>query len=149
VGVGRYRDHMSQHALPNAVRCLIAGTALLGGAFVGVAVGTAGATGPTTAPTKTIKLGDNFYSPTKVTVTAGTVVTFKWTGSNTHNVTVLKGPEKFTSPNQSDGTYNRTFTKPGTYKIACTFHPGMNLTLKVKKAPPTTTTTSTTPTPSS
>ena len=138
---------MSQHSLPNAIRCLIAGTALLGGAFVGVAVGTAGATGPTTAPTKTIKLGDNFYSPTKATVTAGTVVTFKWTGSNTHNVTVLKGPEKFTSPNQSDGTYNRTFTKPGTYKITCTFHPGMNLTLKVKKAPPTTT--STAPTSSS
>jgi plastocyanin len=146
-GIGRYREHMSSHSLRNAVRCLIAGTALLGVAFVGVAVGTAGATGPTQAPTKTIKLGDNFFSPSKVTVTAGTVVTFKWTGSNTHNVTVLKGPEKFTSPNQSDGTYDRTFTKPGTYKLVCTFHPGMNLTLKVKKAPPTTT--STAPTSSS
>jgi hypothetical protein len=34
-------------------------------------------------------------------------------------------------------------TKPGTYKIVCTFHPGMDMTLKVKKAPaaaPTTTT---------
>jgi plastocyanin len=148
VGIGRYRERMSQHSLPNAVRCLIAGTALLGVAFVGVAVGTAGATSPTQAPTKTIKLGDNFYRPSKATVTAGTVVAFKWTGSNTHNVTVLKGPEKFTSPSQSDGTYDRTFTKPGTYKIVCTFHPGMNLTLKVKKAPPPTTTTSTTRPPS-
>jgi plastocyanin len=145
VGIGRYRERMSQHSFANAVRCLIAGTALLGVAFVGVAVGTAGATGPTTAPTKTIKLGDNFFSPSKVTVTAGTVVTFKWTGSNTHNVTVLKGPEKFTAPNQSDGTYDRTFTKAGTYKIVCTFHPGMDLTLKVKKAPPAATTTSTAP----
>lgn len=138
---------MAQLRFSNAVRCLIAGTAVL--AFAGVAVGTASATSPAQAATKTIKLRDNVFSPKNVTVTAGTVVTFKWIGSNTHNVTVMKGPEKFTSPNQSDGTYDRTFTKPGTYKIMCTFHPGMNLTLKVKKPPPPTTTTSTTPPPSS
>ncbi len=149
MGIDRYRERMSQHSLLNAVRGLIAGTALLGVAFAGVAVGTASATSPTQTPTKTIKLSDNFFSPSKMTVTAGTVVTFKWTGSNTHNVTVRKGPEKFTSPNQSDGTYDRTFTKPGTYKIVCTFHPGMNMTLKVKKPPPPPTTTSTTPPPSS
>lgn len=134
---------MSRRRFSNAVRCLIAGTALLSVAVV--AVGTAGAAIPVQTATKTIKLGDNFFSPSKVTVTAGTVVTFKWAGSNTHNVTVVKGPQKFTSPSQSDGTYNRKFTKTGTYKIVCTFHPGMNLTLKVKKAPATTTTSSATP----
>jgi len=140
---------MAQQPVSTMLRGLIAGTALLAVTLAGVAVGTAGATvASQTPPTKTIKLGDNFYSPSKVTVAAGTVVTFQWTGSNTHNVTVLKGPEKFTSPNQSDGTYDRTFTKPGTYKIVCTFHPGMDLTLKVKKAPPATTT-STAPPPSS
>jgi plastocyanin len=140
---------MSQQ--PFSVRGLIAGTALLAVALGGVAVGTGGAVVPSQAPpTKTIKLGDNFFSPSKVTVAAGTVVTFQWTGSSTHNVSVVKGPQKFTSPNQSDGTYVRTLTKPGTYKIVCTFHPGMNLTLKVKKPPPPpTTTSSSTPTPSS
>jgi plastocyanin len=142
---------MAQQPVSTMLRGLIAGTALLAVTLAGVAVGTAGATvASQTPPTKTIKLGDNFYSPSKVTVAAGTVVTFQWTGSNTHNVTVVKGPQKFTSPNQSDGTYVRTFTKAGTYKIVCTFHPGMNFTLNVKKPPKAPTTTSTsTPTPSS
>ena len=139
----------------NAARGLLAATALML-VVAGLAVG-AGATKPrqtttaTTSPapaTKTIKLGDNFFSPSKATVMVGTVVTFKWTGSNTHNVTVVSGPQKFTSPNQSDGTYDRTFKKPGTYNIVCTFHPGMKFTLKVKKPPPPTTTT-TSPTPAS
>jgi plastocyanin len=134
---------MSRHRFTNTARCLTAVIALLG--VTAAVVGTAGAaTTPGTA-TKTIKLGDNFFSPSKATVTAGTVVTFQWSGSNTHNVTVVKGPQKFTSPSQSDGTYVRTFTKTGTYKIVCTFHPGMNLTLTVKKAPATTTTTRATP----
>jgi len=142
---------MSQHPVSTTVRGLIAGAALVAVTLAGVAVGTAGATvASQNPPTKTIKLGDNFFSPSKVTVAAGTVVTFQWTGSNTHNVTVVKGPQKFTSPNQSDMTYVRTFTKPGTYKIVCTFHPGMNLTLTVKKPPKSSTTTSTSaPTPSS
>src|SRR6202035_3385381 len=132
---------------PRCARGLIVGAAaLLAVAVTGVAVGTAGAATPAqTPPTKTIKRGDNSSKPSSVTVAAGTVVTFQWTGSNTHNVTVVKGPQKFTSPNQSDGTYLHTFTKPGTYKIQCTFHPGMNLTLKVKKPPPTTTTSTSTP----
>lgn len=140
---------MSSH--PRSARGLLVGAAaLLAVAFTGVAVRTAGASGPAqTPPTKTIKLDDNFFKPSNVTVAAGTVVTFQWTGSNTHNVTVVKGPQKFTSSNQSDGTYDHTFTKPGTYKIQCTFHPGMNLTVKVKKPPPTTTTSSSTPPPSS
>ncbi|HSO97175.1 MAG TPA: plastocyanin/azurin family copper-binding protein [Acidimicrobiia bacterium] len=130
-------------------RGLFAGAVLLAVAVTGVAA-TAGASGPApTPPTKTIKLGDNFFKPSNVTVVSGTVVTFQWTGSNTHNVTVIKGPQKFTSPNQSDGTYQHVFAKPGTYKIQCTFHPGMNLTVKVKKAPSTTTTSTSTPPPSS
>lgn len=134
---------MSQHPVFTTLRGLIAGTALVAVTLAGVAVGTVGASvASQTAPTKTIKLGDNFFKPSKVTVAAGTVVTFRWTGSNTHNVTVVKGPEKFTSSNQSDGTYVRTFTKPGTYRVVCTFHPGMNLTVTVKKPPKSPTTTS-------
>jgi plastocyanin len=150
---------MAKQPLTNVTRGLLAGAALFL-AVGALAVGAAGADTTTTSttattanpaapPTKTNKLGDNYYSPSKVTVVAGTVVTFKWTGSNTHNVTVVSGPKKFTSPNQSDGTYDRTFTKPGTYKIVCTFHPGMTLTLTVKKPPKTATTTTTTARPSS
>jgi plastocyanin len=132
----------------NTTRGLVVGTALLVSAG-SLAVGTAAATTTIQTPTKTIKLVDNRFSPSSATVLVGTVVTFKWQGSNTHNVTVASGPQKFTSPNQTDGTYDRTFTKPGTYKIVCTFHSGMKLTLKVKKPPPPTTTTTTLATPPS
>ena len=108
-------------------------------------VGLAGATSaakPTPPQPPKVSLGDNFFKPTKLTVTVGTTVTFTWRGSNTHNVKVTSGPQKFKSTNQSSGTYTFTFTKAGTYKIVCTFHPGMEMTLKVKKAPPAATTTS-------
>jgi plastocyanin len=114
---------------------------LAGGLGVGLAGATSAAKPKPPQPPKA-SLGDNFFKPTKLTVTAGTTVTFTWTGSNMHNVKVTSGPQKFKSPNQSSGTYTFTFTKAGTYKIVCTFHPGMEMTLKVTKAPPSTTTTS-------
>jgi plastocyanin len=87
--------------------------------------------------TPTVKLGDNFFQPTRLTVTAGTTVTWTWIGSATHNVTVVKGPQKFHSKDQASGTYTRKMTKTGTYQIVCTFHPGMTMTLRVVKAPRT------------
>jgi plastocyanin len=115
--------------------------ALAGALGVGLAGATSVAKPKPPQPPK-VSLGDNFFKPTKLTVAVGTTVTFTWTGSNTHNVKVTSGPQKFKSPNQSSGTYTFTFTKPGTYKIVCTFHPGMEMTLKVPKPPPSTTTTS-------
>ena len=96
---------------------------------------TAASVGAATPPT--VKLGDNFFQPTKLTVAAGTTVTWTWIGSATHNVTVVKGPQKFHSSDQASGTYTRKMTKAGTYQIVCTFHPGMTMTLKVTKAPKT------------
>jgi plastocyanin len=122
-------------------RLAVAGAVVVLAGSLGV--GLAGAASPAKpkSPPK-VSLGDNFFKPTKLTVTAGTIVTFTWTGSATHNVKVTSGPEKFKSPNQSSGTYTHTFTKTGTYKIVCTFHPGMEMTLKVRKGPPTTTSSS-------
>ncbi len=93
---------------------------------------TAASVGAATPPT--VKLGDNFFSPTKLSVPAGTTVTWTWTGSATHNVTVVKGPQKFHSKDQASGTYRHKMTKTGTYQVVCTFHPGMTMTLKVTKA---------------
>jgi plastocyanin len=121
-------------------RLAVVGAALLLVGALAVAAGAAAASGA-----KTVNLGDNFFKPTKVTVTAGTAVTWKWTGGNTHNVTVVSGPEKFHSGDQDTGTYSHTMVKPGTYKIVCTFHPGMEMTLKVKKAPANATTTTSAP----
>jgi plastocyanin len=82
--------------------------------------------------TTTIKLGDNFFKPEHKTVKKGTKVVWDWTGKAPHNVTVVSGPKKFHSKVQTKGTFTRKMTKAGTYKIVCTIHPGMDLTLKVR-----------------
>ena len=95
--------------------------------------GVAGAVAiPAFAATRTVKLGDNFFKPKRVTVKRGTKVIFKWTGSAPHNVTVTRGPRKFHSSTKSRGRYTVTPHKRGTYRIVCTIHAGMTMTLKVR-----------------
>jgi plastocyanin len=87
------------------------------------------------ASSKTVSVGDNFFKAKSLTVKKGTKVTWKWTGMNPHNVTVTSGPSKFHSKTQSSGTFAETLKKPGTYKIVCTIHQalGMTMTIKVTK----------------
>jgi plastocyanin len=92
-----------------------------------------GTTVPTSPPppvTKKVTVNDNYFKPKKVTVVIGTKVTWKWKGFAVHDVTVAKGPQKFESKQQSSGTFSRVIKKPGAYKIVCTLHPGMDMTLK-------------------
>jgi plastocyanin len=55
-------------------------------------------------------------------------------------VTVKSGPKKFHSKKQVDGKYSKVLNTTGKYKIYCTLHPGMQMTITVKPAPVTTTT---------
>src|SRR4051794_13717503 len=87
---------------------------------------------PAFAATKTVKIGDNFFKPRTVTVKRGTKVVWKWTGSAPHNVTVTKGPKRFHSRTQTSGHYSATPHRRGTYRIVCTIHAGMAMTLKVR-----------------
>ena len=102
-----------------------------------VAVVVAGALAiPALAATRTVKIGDNFFvrssNHATVSVRRGTKVVWKWTGSAPHNVTVTSGPKRFHSRTQSSGTFTAIPHTPGTYKIICTIHPGMAMTLKVR-----------------
>jgi plastocyanin len=128
-------------------RLVIAGAALLLGCALGGGIAFAGT--PAAGKPASVHLGDNFFQPNHLTVSVGTKVTWTWTGNNTHNVTVVKGPQKFRSVDQTSGTYSRVMTKPGVYKIVCTFHPGMDLTLTVRKGKPPRVTTTTAARPSS
>ena len=87
---------------------------------------------PAFGATKSIKIGDNFFSPKTVTVKRGTAVVWKWTGSAPHNVTVTKGPKRFHSRTQTKGTFKAVPHTKGTYRIVCTIHAGMAMTLKVR-----------------
>ncbi len=90
---------------------------------------------------KKVQVSDNFYAPTKVTITQGSSVNWVWskTNFNTHNVTLIKGPKgikkaKFRSVDGARGLhFKRTFTTPGTYHFECTIHPSMNVAVTVKR----------------
>ena len=62
---------------------------------------------------------DNRYSPSATTVPAGTTVTWTWKGANKHSVTFDDGP---TSPSQTDGGFQRTFSSAGTFRYHCLVH---------------------------
>lgn len=70
------------------------------------------------------------FSPSTITVTAGTVVTWTNKDAVTHNVT--SNPALFSSGAMADGvTYSFTFASPGTYTYKCTIHPSMTGTVIV------------------
>ena len=82
----------------------------------------------------TVKLGDNFFSPERKSVSKGTTVRFKWIGSNDHNVVKQRGPGgSFASETTDEPGVNFTkkFKKTGKYKLVCTLHDGMGMVLKV------------------
>jgi plastocyanin len=93
------------------------------------------------AANKTVKVGDNFFSPKSLTVSRATTVTWKWPGfdeaGDVHDVKLKSGPKgvkKFHSEAAStDYSYKRKLTVPGTYKIVCTLHEEMTQTIKVRK----------------
>ena len=78
-----------------------------------------------------IRVADDVFKPSSKTVSKGTKVRWKFVGDNPHNVTVTSGPKKFQSGNKRSGRFTKKMRKRGTYKIVCTIHPGMDMTLKV------------------
>jgi plastocyanin len=108
---------------------LVAGAALL-----------CAAPAATAASRKTVKLSDNLYSPKTLTVSKGTTVTWKWPSfdeaGDVHDVSLKSGPKgvkKFHSEEAAtDYSFKRKLTVPGVYKIVCTLHEDMRMTIRVK-----------------
>jgi plastocyanin len=64
------------------------------------------------------------FSPSTITVTAGTAVTWTNKDAVTHNVT--SNPALFSSGGMGNGaTYSFTFANKGTFNYSCTIHPSM------------------------
>ena len=71
-------------------------------------------------PAGDITVSNNTFTPGTFAATAGETVTWAWAaGAVTHNVTFDDGEH---SPNQSSGTYTRTFPAAGTFPYHCTIH---------------------------
>jgi plastocyanin len=107
---------------------------------LGVLVGLVGAlmvAAPALSKKKGVEVDDNYFvhkgKPRTVTVHKGDKVEWEWEGSNSHNVTVARGPVKFHSKTMRSGSFAKTLTRRGTYTIICTIHqPKMKMTLKVE-----------------
>jgi plastocyanin len=95
-------------------------------------LGLAVAAVPAFAATRTVSVGDNYFSPASLTVKKGTTVRWNFEGDKRHDVVVKKGPAKFSSPIMDSGSYPKKLRRKGTYRIVCTLHAGMAMTVKVR-----------------
>jgi plastocyanin len=89
---------------------------------------------------KSVEVADNYYLPFKLTVNPGSTITWKWPDDvaiDVHDVKLKSGPpgvKKFQSEPASSGyVFKRKLRKPGTYKIVCTLHEEMTMTIKVRR----------------
>ena len=96
--------------------------ALLAAAGIAVVVAT-----PALGAGATVKVGDDFFRAKTVHITKGSTVTWKWVGSDSHNV-VFK---RFRSKLQNHGTYKHRFAKAGTFRYVCTLHEDLGMKGKV------------------
>jgi plastocyanin len=111
-----------------------------------VAFGTVGGlpAGAQSSGSSKVKVGDNYFKPEDLEVTAGTKVTWTNKGKILHNVTPNKGKAFGTKELPRGKSYSFTFKKPGTYAYYCSFHGspggGQHGSIVVTAAPTTTTT---------
>jgi plastocyanin len=89
---------------------------------------------PSTGPfTGTITIGDDFFSPSSVTINAGDSVTWVWKGSHSHSATSNPGdPFSYDSGIKTSGKFGFRFATAGTSHYHCQVHSNMNGTITVK-----------------
>ena len=96
------------------------------------------ATARAASATRTVTVADGYFSPSKLTVKSGTTIRWVWANglSYTHDVMLDKAPKgvkRFHSAKAAtDYTFSRTLTTPGTYRIVCTLHRDMTMTIRVR-----------------
>jgi plastocyanin len=107
---------------------LLAGAALIGAA-------------PAQAGTKTVRIYDNYFLPDALKVARGSTVVWRWPGADeagdVHDVKLKSGPKgvkRFQSEAAStDFTFRRKLKVPGRYRIVCTLHAEMRMTITVRR----------------
>jgi len=90
---------------------------------------------------KTIRIYDNYFMPDAVKVKRGATVTWKWPGfdqaGDVHDVKLKSGPKgvkKFHSEAAStDYSFKRRLRVAGKYRIVCTLHEQMRMTIRVRR----------------
>ena len=85
------------------------------------------------AHTATIQIDNFTFTPGDLTVTAGTVVTWKNADDSPHRIADLNGAYTSAALDTED-SYSHTFATPGVYKYICSIHPYMKGEITVKPA---------------
>jgi plastocyanin len=86
-----------------------------------------------------VKVRDNYFGPDSLKVAKGTKVVWRWPSSpgDVHDVYLArkpKGVKRFHSlPVASDYSFARKLKKPGRYKVICTLHEEMKMSVKVRR----------------
>lgn len=89
-------------------------------AVVATQLRTSSADGPPVIGVTSVNMGDEAFSPPVIQVTQGATVTWRFSDDGTeHNVV---GEGWGIEKPQSTGTFEQTFTQPGTYFYKCTLH---------------------------
>jgi plastocyanin len=111
------------------MRCLGAVSAALLATLWLAGAGAAAAQKATPGPQ--ILMEHQKYAPAQLIVPVGTTVTWINRDADPHTVTASSG--EFRSPGlDTDESFSRRFTVPGTYAYFCTLHPLMTGTITVK-----------------
>ena len=78
-----------------------------------------------------VEIKDLKYVPTKLTIKAGDTVV--WTNKDDNDHTVIASDDSFKSDKLGNGeSYKFTFSKTGTFKYGCSYHPRMKGTITVE-----------------
>jgi len=108
---------------------VLAGAALLVGAA------------PAQGANKTVRGYDNYFLPDALNVKRGTTVVWRWPGpgeaGDVHDVKLKSGPKgakRFHSEAAAtDYSFRRRLTVAGRYRIVCTLHTEMRMTIRVRR----------------
>jgi amicyanin len=115
---------MLRTAIAAAVLGAVVGSALAGGVLIARAQSPAGAVSI-----------DNFtFTPQKLTVKAGTTITWTNRDDIPHGIASANNAFKKSAAMDTDDSYSFTFTTPGTYQYFCYIHPHMTGTIVVEAA---------------
>ena len=88
---------------------------------------------PATAATPVVLVKDDFFKPERVVIKKGGQVTWRWRGSNPHNVAIKKpGTNKVVkrSSVKTEGSYTTRFRRTGKWRVLCEIHP-QRMTMRV------------------
>lgn len=75
-----------------------------------------------------VALRDNRFAPRSITIGRGSRVEWHWRGHHRHNVT----GNGFASSTKKRGSFSHVFRRRGTYRVFCSIHANMRMTIRVR-----------------